>query len=127
MPVAVKSAIDVRGYHNAEGTRFLAAHKGPAGSDSAAIHRLRAAGAIIVGTTCMHEIGMGVTGQSIHEGRGPHRNPHNLSHYAGGSSSGRFVPGAICNLNIAVLCGEMITTYSRAANHHRFGGRKIVL
>ena len=91
VPVAVKNALDVRGYHNTEGTKFLGEYKGPSASDSAAVHRLRSAGAIIVGMTCMHEIGMGVTGQSIHERRGPHRNPHNLSNYAGGSSSGRFV------------------------------------
>jgi hypothetical protein len=97
VPVAVKNALDVRGYHNTEGTKFLGQHKGPSESDSAAVHRLRSAGAIIVGMTCMHEIGMGVTGQSIHEGRGPHRNPHNLSNYAGGSSSGRYV--SLCPLS----------------------------
>jgi Asp-tRNA(Asn)/Glu-tRNA(Gln) amidotransferase A subunit family amidase len=51
------------------------------------VARLKEAGAVIVGMTCMHEIGMGVSGCNIQDG-GPHRNPHNLMHYSGGSSSG---------------------------------------
>lgn len=48
--------------------------------------RLRALGALIIGKTNMHEIGIGTTGHNPHYGAP--RNPFNLRHYPGGSSSG---------------------------------------
>jgi len=71
-----------------QGTRFLGAQLGRSQRDCISVARLKEAGAVIVGMTCMHEIGMGVSGCNIQDG-GPHRNPHNLMPYSGGSSSGR--------------------------------------
>mmetsp|Transcript_23353 Transcript_23353/g.54304 ORF Transcript_23353/g.54304 Transcript_23353/m.54304 type:complete len:625 (+) Transcript_23353:39-1913(+) len=87
VPVAVKETVDVKGYFNNQGTRFLAGITGRSERDCISVARLKQAGAIIVGMTCMHEIGMGVSGCNIQDG-GAHRNPHSLGHYAGGSSSG---------------------------------------
>ena len=50
------------------------------------VQRLLDAGAIPVGKTNMHEIGIGVTGFNPHHGTP--RNPYNLNHHTGGSSSG---------------------------------------
>ncbi len=60
--------------------------KYPVGSDAEVVKRLRDAGAIIIGKTNMHEIGIGVTGINPHLGSA--RNPHNPECYTGGSSSG---------------------------------------
>mmetsp|Transcript_114 Transcript_114/g.333 ORF Transcript_114/g.333 Transcript_114/m.333 type:complete len:627 (+) Transcript_114:70-1950(+) len=87
VPVGVKETVDVRGYFNNQGTGFLGELTGRSQHDCVSIARLKEAGAIVVGMTCMHEIGMGVSGCNVNDG-GPHRNPHNLDYYAGGSSSG---------------------------------------
>jgi len=87
VPVAVKETLDVKGYFNNQGTRFLGGVFGRSQRDCISVARLKEAGAVIVGMTCMHEIGMGVSGCNIQDG-GPHRNPHSLGHYSGGSSSG---------------------------------------
>ena len=66
------------------GTRFYSNQ--PPEEDATSVARLRSAGALMVGKTNMHEIGLGVTGLNIHYGTT--RNPHHLDHYPGGSSSG---------------------------------------
>ena len=55
-------------------------------ADAAAVKRLKDAGAIIVGKTNMHALGMGTTG--LQSAFGPVRNPWNPDFIAGGSSSG---------------------------------------
>jgi Asp-tRNA(Asn)/Glu-tRNA(Gln) amidotransferase A subunit family amidase len=60
--------------------------KNVATEDSTVAARLRNAGALIVGKTNMHEIGINVTGLNPHHGTT--RNPYNTDHYTGGSSSG---------------------------------------
>jgi Asp-tRNA(Asn)/Glu-tRNA(Gln) amidotransferase A subunit family amidase len=84
VPVVIKDEVDVRGYATNAGTRFLGQDK--AREDAHAVKRLRAAGALIVGKTNMHELGIGVTGSNPHHGTA--RNPHDLSRATGGSSSG---------------------------------------
>ena len=54
--------------------------------DAPAVAMLKKAGAIIVGKTNMHQLGMGATGLESYYG--PVRNPHNAGYIAGGSSSG---------------------------------------
>jgi hypothetical protein len=46
------------------------------------VEKLRAAGAVILGKTNMHEIGMGTTGENFHYGHA--RNPYNTSYHTGG-------------------------------------------
>jgi aspartyl-tRNA(Asn)/glutamyl-tRNA(Gln) amidotransferase subunit A len=55
-------------------------------NDAAGVTRLRRAGAIIVGKTNMHRLGMGTTG--IESAFGPVRNPWNADYIPGGSSAG---------------------------------------
>ena len=84
VPVAVKDEIDVKGMPTTVGTSYFG--KSPARQDATVVARLRAAGALIIGKANMHEIGIGVTG--INPKHGTPRNPYNLQHGTGGSSSG---------------------------------------
>jgi Asp-tRNA(Asn)/Glu-tRNA(Gln) amidotransferase A subunit family amidase len=78
--------MDVKGYYTTLGTKFLGDLKGKATSDAPPVAKLRALGAIIIGGANMHEIGIGPTGHNAHFQSA--RNPYNLHHYTGGSSSG---------------------------------------
>ncbi len=84
VPVAVKDELDQVPYGTTVGTKFLGTT--PAREDATVVARLRAAGAILVGKTNMHEIGISVTGINPHHGTV--RNPYNPGHITGGSSSG---------------------------------------
>ncbi len=78
VPVAVKEIFDVRGMHCSWGTpihRTRVPHQ-----DAVAVERLRAAGAVVVGTTVSTEYAIGAPG--------PTANPHDTSRTPGGSSSG---------------------------------------
>lgn len=101
VPVAVKDEVNVKGFPLTMGTAFLGA-KGVAGADALPVARLRAMGAIIVGKTNMHEIGIGTTGHNAHHGAP--RNPYNTAHYTGGSSSGSAVAVASGLTPIALGC-----------------------
>jgi Asp-tRNA(Asn)/Glu-tRNA(Gln) amidotransferase A subunit family amidase len=84
VPVAVKDEIDMVPYPTTVGTSFLG--KSPAKEDATVVARMRAAGALLIGKTNMHEIGINVTGLNPHHGTT--RNPYNTNHFTGGSSSG---------------------------------------
>jgi Asp-tRNA(Asn)/Glu-tRNA(Gln) amidotransferase A subunit family amidase len=86
VPVAIKDEVHIKGHRMFTGTSFLGYEEDPAMEDDPPVARLRAAGAIILGTTNMHEIGSGVTGYNMHYGTV--RNPYNPKCYTGGSSSG---------------------------------------
>lgn len=128
VPVAVKDELDVLGYGTTVGTAFLG--KSPAREDATVVARLRAAGALILGKTNMHEIGLGVTGVNPH--LGACRNPHHPGHATGGSSSGpaAAVAAGLCPVAIgadgggsiripASLCGAvgLKATFGRVSEH----------
>jgi aspartyl-tRNA(Asn)/glutamyl-tRNA(Gln) amidotransferase subunit A len=56
------------------------------GKDAASVERLKRAGAIVIGKTNMHTLGMGTTG--LESCFGPVTNPWNAGYIPGGSSSG---------------------------------------
>ncbi len=85
VPIAAKDEIDQAGYVTTIGTKLFDG-VAPAARDSAAVARLRAAGAVMVGKANMHEIGIGVTGFNQHYGSA--RNPYNDAFHTGGSSAG---------------------------------------
>lgn len=94
IPVVIKDIFDVAGSKTGCGSRLMQ-HASPARTDSAAVAKLRAAGAIIFGKTTTHELACGVYTP-------PTRNPWDLSRSAGGSSGGTgaavaasIVPGGI--------------------------------
>lgn len=84
VPIAIKALFDVRG-HPTTGC-CGAVRAGPATRDAALVERLRAAGAIVIGTTNMHELAAGVT--NLESSIGPTRNPWDPSRMTGGSSGG---------------------------------------
>ena len=84
VPVAVKDEVDMLPYPTTVGTRFMGQQ--PAREDSTVAARMRAAGALLLGKTNMHEIGITPSGVNPHHGTA--RNPYNSAHDTGGSSSG---------------------------------------
>ena len=84
VPVAIKDELDLVPYPSTVGTSFLGDK--PVTKDSRVAGRLRAAGALLVGKTNMHEIGIATNGGNVHHGR--IANPYDLNRDTGGSSSG---------------------------------------
>ena len=84
LPIGVKELFEIAGGQASYGSEVLAGRRAP--HDSTVVARLRAAGAIIVGSTRSHEFGWGITTQN--PARGSTRNPWDLSRVPGGSSGG---------------------------------------
>lgn len=84
IPIALKDNIDSAGTPTTAGSSFYGA--APAERDAAVTARLRAAGAVILGKTNMHEFAWGATTEN--ETFGTTRNPWDLSRTAHGSSGG---------------------------------------
>ncbi|WP_320670508.1 amidase [Patulibacter defluvii] len=102
LPVAIKDNVEVAGLPLVAGSAALAASGWRAPADAPAVARLRAAGAIVLGTTRMHELAFGATTTG-----GPLatvRNPHDRERIAGGSSGGSAVAVA------AGLCAAALGT-----------------
>ena len=83
-PIAVKDIMAVEGIPMTAGSRILG--RKPAKRDSAPVAKARAAGAIILGSTNLHEFAAGTTNLNIHHGYT--RNPWNTDYITGGSSGG---------------------------------------
>src|SRR5256714_2050902 len=84
IPVAIKDFYDTAGI----GTTAAFEHfkdRVPA-NDAASVAKLKEAGAIIIGKTNMHQLGMGTTGLESYFG--PVKNPWNDQYIPGGSSAG---------------------------------------
>jgi aspartyl-tRNA(Asn)/glutamyl-tRNA(Gln) amidotransferase subunit A len=84
IPIAVKDIFYISGVRCTAGSRILADNI--ASYDSPAVRRLKEAGAVIVGTTNLHEFASGVTNDNPHYG--PVRNPWDQKRVPGGSSGG---------------------------------------
>lgn len=125
VPYAVKNLFDVSGLPTLAGSR-IQQDAAPATSDATLVTRMRAAGAVLVGTLNMDEFAYGFTTENSHYGSV--RNPHDIARVAGGSSGGcgaavaaRLVPialGSDTNGSIRVpssLCGifGLKPTYGR--------------
>ena len=84
-PVGLKDMFDRQG-HVAGWGSGMRSHETPATQDATIVTRLRDAGAVIVGVQHMAEFAMSPTG--LNATYGPGRNPWNIDHVSGGSSSG---------------------------------------
>jgi len=84
VPVAIKDLFAEAGKPNPAGCAAYAEEV--ARADSAAVARLREAGAVVLGRTAMDELAYGVTGANPHYG--PVANPRRPECVAGGSSAG---------------------------------------
>lgn len=128
VPMAIKDEIDMKPYPTSVGTSFLG--KQPVKEDSTVAARLREAGALLIGKTNMHEIGINPNGANANFGAV--RNPYNTDCDTGGSSSGSaaavaagLVPVAIGadgggSIRIpAALCGVvgLKPTFARVSEH----------
>jgi Asp-tRNA(Asn)/Glu-tRNA(Gln) amidotransferase A subunit family amidase len=85
IPVAIKDLMDVRGMRTTAASKVLEG-EAPAEADAECVRRLRAAGAIIVGKTNLHEFAYG--GSGAISAYGAARNPLDPARVCGGSSSG---------------------------------------
>lgn len=128
IPIALKDLYDTAGVRTTAASKIYA-ERVPA-EDATVVARLRAAGAVIIGKTNLHEFAYGVTADSSHFG--PMRNPWDLERVAGGSSggSGAAVAAGLCvaatgsdtggSIRIpAALCGivGLKPTYGRVSGH----------
>ena len=106
VPLVVKEETAVAGLPVRVGTIVLP--DTPAAADATCVARLRAAGAVILGTTPMTELGLSPLGVNPHR-RLP-RNPHHQGHVAGGSSTGSAVAVAtgLCPLAVGADGGGSI-------------------
>jgi Asp-tRNA(Asn)/Glu-tRNA(Gln) amidotransferase A subunit family amidase len=84
VPVAIKDLMSVRGYPLTAGTRAIEARIQD--HDAPVVAKLRAAGALIIGTANLHELALGVSSANPHFGHV--QNPRYPGHIPGGSSGG---------------------------------------
>lgn len=98
--VAVKDLIDVAGTPTTAGNATLARAAAPAAEDAACMAGLRAADAVVVGKTNLHELAFGGTG--VNPWFGTPVNPLDASRIPGGSSSGSAVAVATHEADIAL-------------------------
>ncbi len=106
VPIAIKDELDMLPFPTMVGTKFYNTHSPE--EDATTVKQLRSAGALLVGKTNMHELGLGVTGLNTHYGTT--RNPHHLDHYPGGSSSGSAasVAAGLCPIALGLDGGGSI-------------------
>ena len=84
IPVGIKDFYDTAGIKTTAGFEHFK-DRVPA-QDAVSVSKLKRAGAIVIGKTNMHRLGMGTTGLESYFG--PVRNPWNPEYIPGGSSSG---------------------------------------
>ncbi|WP_448954922.1 amidase [Labrys neptuniae] len=87
IPYACKDVFDTVDIATTAGSRVMDDYRPT--EDASAIQRLRAAGAILIGKTNLHEFSYGITGENA--AFGTPTNPHDETRIAGGSSSGSVV------------------------------------
>ena len=85
LPVSIKDLFDIAGQRTRAGSTVLN-ERPPAASDAAIVHRLRQAGAVLVGRTNMTEFAF--SGVGINPHYGTPGNPFDRARIPGGSSSG---------------------------------------
>ena len=131
IPIGVKDLIDVANLPATSGSAVLANRIAPI--DAAAVAHLRAAGCVIIGKLATYEFAM--VGPDLSLPDPPARNPWNLNHITGGSSSGsasavaaglvRLALGTDTGGSIrspAAYCGcvGLKPTYDRVSRHGAF-------
>lgn len=84
LPIPIKDSVNVAGYPTTGGTRALRNYI-PA-EDAELVRRLKAAGAIVLGKTSIHELSWGWTSNNL--AFGAVRNPYDSDRIPGGSSGG---------------------------------------
>ncbi|XP_060619406.2 uncharacterized protein [Anolis sagrei] len=108
IPVCLKEEIKVVPYYHRSGTEYLGTK--PETEDATVTRKLREAGAIIIGVSNMHELGIGTTGCNPNRYHDTARNPYNPQHFTGGSSSGSAaaVASGLCPLALGTDGGGSV-------------------
>ncbi|ETI19771.1 hypothetical protein G647_08784 [Cladophialophora carrionii CBS 160.54] len=84
VPLAVKDEVDLAGYKTTKGSKLDFTDK--TGGTAWCVQKWQDAGAVIIGKTNMHEVGLDTTNNN--QTWGTPLNPHNNGYYTGGSSGG---------------------------------------
>ncbi|KAJ5167299.1 uncharacterized protein N7482_006080 [Penicillium canariense] len=84
IPVAIKDEVHITGYKRTLGTKLD--FKNGSDATSWCVQQWQDAGAIVIGKTTMHELGLDTNNNNPNFGTP--RNPHNNKYYCGGSSGG---------------------------------------
>ena len=113
LPVGIKDNIDTAGVRTTSGSGMLRNHVPD--RDATVVHRLKRAGAIIIGKTNLHEFAWG--GSTENEHFGVTKNPWDLSRNAAGSSggSGAAVAAGECLFSVGTDTGGSIRLPAAAA------------
>lgn len=98
LPISLKDLIDVAGEVTTAASRVLANRVAPA--DATVVTRLRAAGAVLIGKTNLHEFALGTTSED--SAFGAVRHPLDPARSAGGSSGGSAAAVA-CGMGLASI------------------------
>lgn len=111
LPILIKDNFQTAGMTTTAGSRLFSGFQPEA--DAYQVARLRAAGAIILGKTNMHEFGLGITGQGSSFGRT--RNPYALERNPGDGAAA----AVAANFAVAALgtdsCGALRTAAAHTA------------
>jgi aspartyl-tRNA(Asn)/glutamyl-tRNA(Gln) amidotransferase subunit A len=91
LPISLKDLIDVAGQPTTAASKVL--EHDIASTDAPVVTRLRAAGAVLIGKTNLHEFALGTTSED--SAYGAVRHPRDGAHVAGGSSGGSAVAVAM--------------------------------
>lgn len=110
IPISLKDLFDAKGLRTTAGSKIMADRI--AEQDAPSVAGLRAAGAVILGKTNLHEFAFGSTTQNPHYGGT--RNPYDLSRIPGGSSGGSAaaVAADLCIASTGTDTGGSIRTPS---------------
>lgn len=105
IPYALKDLFDTKGIRTTGQSRVME-HRVPR-RDATAVKRLKDAGAIMLGKLAMYEFAIGGPATSLFE---PARNPWNLDHMTGGSSSGSgaAIAAGLCMVSLGSDTGGSI-------------------
>jgi len=105
VPTIIKDELNLAPYPTYVGTTFLG---GKPEEDNFPVARLRSAGALFLGKGNMNEIGLDPSGFNSHYGTV--RNPYNIAHDSGGSSSGpaAAIAAGICPVGLGCDGGGSI-------------------